>query len=349
MSGLSEKSRILAIDVGAGTQDILLYHPEGEPENSVKLVLPSQTRVLARRISRLNSDILLAGETMGGGPMAMAIAKHIEKGYRVLMTESSARSIRDDLQQVKSLGVEIVSEELAGSMRLPRLETRDVDLELIFNLLTTLGEPLPEVIGVAVQDHGHMPGRSERRFRFERIREMLESGAGLADFLFQDPPSYYTRMNAVIRGIKRSFKGEVLVVDTKFAAIAGALHGVRERPVMCMDIGNGHTMMAVVDKGIEALLEHHTHALTGGRLVEYAVRLANGEVSNDEVYGDDGHGCYVRRSVGMQRVKKVLVTGPKRRMLNSSELKAEFANPLGDVMMTGPAGIIDLALAKLWP
>ena len=33
--------KILAIDVGTGTQDILIYDDEKELENSIKLVLPS--------------------------------------------------------------------------------------------------------------------------------------------------------------------------------------------------------------------------------------------------------------------------------------------------------------------
>src|SRR3712207_666800 len=42
--------RILAIDVGAGTQDVLLYESDKTPENCVKLVLPSQTQIVGRRI-----------------------------------------------------------------------------------------------------------------------------------------------------------------------------------------------------------------------------------------------------------------------------------------------------------
>ena len=41
--------RILAIDVGAGTQDILLWEADQPMENCVKLVLPSWTTILARR------------------------------------------------------------------------------------------------------------------------------------------------------------------------------------------------------------------------------------------------------------------------------------------------------------
>jgi len=38
---------LLAIDVGRGTQDILVYEPGRAVENSMKLVLPSPTVVVA--------------------------------------------------------------------------------------------------------------------------------------------------------------------------------------------------------------------------------------------------------------------------------------------------------------
>ena len=46
----------LAIDVGGGTQDILLWQPDTPIENCVKLVLPSQTVVVANRIRRCTSQ-----------------------------------------------------------------------------------------------------------------------------------------------------------------------------------------------------------------------------------------------------------------------------------------------------
>ena len=72
--------RILAIDVGMGTQDILLYDSEKNMENCFKMVLPSQTQIIAGRIlkeTRLQNDIILVGETMGGGPCAGAVKKKI--------------------------------------------------------------------------------------------------------------------------------------------------------------------------------------------------------------------------------------------------------------------------------
>jgi uncharacterized protein (DUF1786 family) len=42
--------QILAVDVGTGTQDVLLFDTEKEPENALKLVMPSPTTRLARAI-----------------------------------------------------------------------------------------------------------------------------------------------------------------------------------------------------------------------------------------------------------------------------------------------------------
>ena len=59
----------LAIDVGAGTQDVLLYDPAREPENSLKLVLPSQTQIVGARVREATAaglPIHLHGVLMAG-------------------------------------------------------------------------------------------------------------------------------------------------------------------------------------------------------------------------------------------------------------------------------------------
>ena len=76
-----EPLRILAIDAGAGTQDILLYESDRTPENCIKLVLPSQTQVVARRIAALTArgvPLHISGRVMGGGASSEAIEAHLE-------------------------------------------------------------------------------------------------------------------------------------------------------------------------------------------------------------------------------------------------------------------------------
>src|SRR3712207_3624020 len=73
---------ILAIDVGAGTQDVLLYDPAREPENCLKMVLPSQTQIVAARVREASAARLpvhLSGVLMGGGASTDAVKEHLAK------------------------------------------------------------------------------------------------------------------------------------------------------------------------------------------------------------------------------------------------------------------------------
>ena len=63
--------RVLAVDIGTGTQDILLFEAGTVIENAVQLVMPSPTALLAERVKRATADradLVLTGVTMGGGP-----------------------------------------------------------------------------------------------------------------------------------------------------------------------------------------------------------------------------------------------------------------------------------------
>jgi len=65
--------KILTVDVGTGTQDIFLYDSNLDIENGFKLVLPSPTMMVHRRLKgalHKRTPILLTGHQMGGGPSA---------------------------------------------------------------------------------------------------------------------------------------------------------------------------------------------------------------------------------------------------------------------------------------
>ncbi|RLI73208.1 hypothetical protein DRO97_07885, partial [Archaeoglobales archaeon] len=60
---------VFTLDVGTGTQDFLLYSGENI-RNNLKMVLPSPTKIVARKINnatKQRKDIFLTGYTMGGG------------------------------------------------------------------------------------------------------------------------------------------------------------------------------------------------------------------------------------------------------------------------------------------
>ncbi len=345
---LERVHQILAADVGAGTQDILFFNSSINPENNIKFVLPSQTKILAKKVYGIEGDLLVTGRIMGGGPLSNALTRHIKKGHRVFMTEKSAGTIRDDLEEVREEGIEIISEEEAEELEIQKIETQDLDLDFLLEIIRSAGEKIPDFIGIGVQDHGFEKGKSDRAFRFEKIKETLQKDASLKNFLYSEPPAYYTRMKSVLEGIKKDFDGGIAVIDSKFAAVAGALHGVEERPTLSIDVGNGHTMAALVDRELEGIFEHHTHSLSKERLIEYIKRFADGELTNQEVFDDDGHGCYIRDPPGIENVERILVTGPNRDILRNAGLNIEFASPFGDVMMTGPVGIVDLVLEKFF-
>ncbi len=332
--------RILAIDVGAGTQDTLVYDSGKKEENCIKTVVPARTQVLARRVMGTDGDLLIDGGIMGGGPFSHALSSHIEKGHRVVMTRDSARSIRDDLDQVREMGVEVV-DELEGPAD---ITTGDVDYHAFRGFIEGVGEAMSfDAVGIAVQDHGNSPGVSDRVFRFETFRERIEGGAALSDFLFTEPPEYFTRMVSALSEVKQVHSGPAFVADTKIAAVAGALHGVSERPVMAVDIGNGHTLAALIGEGdrVLGLFEHHTGCLDPLTLASYLDRFSRGDLGNDEVLADEGHGCIVAQAVEPLRI---LVTGPNRMMLGG---EVEYPAPFGDVMMTGPVGLVDMIRGRL--
>jgi len=72
--------RILAIDIGTGTQDILLFDSDQPIENALQLIMPSPTQIAAGRIRRATTGgrpVLLTGAIAGGGPCHWALEDHL--------------------------------------------------------------------------------------------------------------------------------------------------------------------------------------------------------------------------------------------------------------------------------
>ncbi|MDI7277447.1 MAG: DUF1786 family protein, partial [Anaerolineae bacterium] len=263
--------RLLAMDVGAGTQDVLLYE-EGQPlENDVQLVLPSQTAILARRIARATAarrPVFLWGRVMGGGPCVEAIADHLRAGLPVYATAAAAKTIRDDLDQVQAMGVRIVERPPSGKVE--ALELKDVDLDALAQALAPFEVTLPEDMAVAVQDHGECREVSQRRFRFQHWERFMREGGYLERLAYGpgEVPPYLTRLAAV-----QALVPGALVMDTAAAAIRGALldpHVDAHQPegLVALNVGNQHVVGALVqDDRILGMFEHHTHLVDLGKLV----------------------------------------------------------------------------------
>lgn len=333
--------KILSIDVGSGTQDIMLYDSDESIENSSKMVLPSPTRIIAERIRKHKNDLFLSGETMGGGSVNTAIKNHLKKGYKVIMTEDAARTINDNLNLVESLGVHIVPNG-EKNPAISEMRLKDVDLNAIKEAFNQFDVELEfDYIGVAVQDHGFMPGIGNRNFRFRKIKEKLDIPRKPEEFTyFNSVPDYFTRMNAVLKTLKGY---NTVLMDSKFAAICGITCDDYVKNLdsyIALDIGNGHTLAASVFEGkISGVFEHHTGMLTPNKLINYIEKLALGILTHEQIHGDGGHGAWIAEAI--DGFECVVATGPKREILKKTDFKVHYATPAGDVMMSGPVGLIN--------
>ena len=354
--------KILAIDIGAGTEDILLYDKSKTIENCIKMVLPCPSLVFSskvRRITQLGKDILIEGEIIGGGAFSSALKAHLARGYRVLMSRETAYTIRNDLEEVRQLGIEIFDEEsepihFSGET----LKINEVNIQELRRFFTNFGEEFSdvEVVSIAVQDHGIPPkGLSNRKFRFEEIRKVLKRDRKLENLAFieDETPSYFLRMRSAVKSAKRQLpEAKVVVMDTCPAAILGCLEDPLVKavdPVLAINVGNAHTMATIVSRGnVEGIMEHHTRLLNPAKIERFLKDFANGKLTDDKIFIDGGHGLFLLSDPPkFSEIGIVAATGPNRKLLSKTKLKVHYANPAGDVMMTGPVGLIEAVKKKL--
>jgi uncharacterized protein (DUF1786 family) len=348
--------RVLAVDVGTGTQDILLYDTDGPIENACKLVMPAPTVTAAaaiRRATAAGEAVLFHGVMMGGGPCHWAATDHLAAGLPFYATPAAARTFDDDLDAVARQGVRLV--DAAEAERLDgvrRVRARDLQYDLILSTLRAFGvEGEPEAVCVAVFDHGNAPpGVSDRIFRFDYLREHVRRAADLTGFIHARGaiPARFTRFQAVADGFEGS--QPLLLMDTAAAAIVGALEDPRvaeRRQALLANVGNFHCLaFHLLDGEVAGLFEHHTGELTAAELERYLTKLGDGSISNEEVYADSGHGAIVFRPTPAP-APFLSVTGPRRALLAGSRLAPYFAVPHGDMMLAGCFGLLRAAATPL--
>jgi len=280
---------------------------------------------------------------MGGGPCSKAIKTALKK-VRVYAFESPALTINDNIDEVVKEGIEIVREK-PNTQNIVEIRMGDVDLNLYSSFLSMFGIDVPENLVIGVQDHGFSPNESNRKFRFRVFERVLKERPYLDSFLYNERkiPEFYNRMKAVAESVKdfemnNDLSFNLHVVDTVFPAIAGAMMDVRDFPAFIANFGNGHTVFAVVDRDgrIYSLMEHHTKILRKMNIDELVMKFIRGEVTNEDVFNQGGHGAFVDEIVD---VKDFVSTGP-----NSSMSSFRTANPIGDVMVVGNIGMLILLM-----
>jgi uncharacterized protein (DUF1786 family) len=363
--------KILAVDVGTGTQDILLFDSEREIENCFKLVMPSPTVLVANRIRAATENrqsVVLSGVMMGGGPCAWAAEAHTKAQLPLYATPDAARTFNDELDLVeKQMGIKLVGEDeatvLARRENVVAIRMRDVDLDAIraaFGAFDVTAEP--DALALAVFDHGNAPpGYSDRQFRFDYIKSQISNYKSqisngkspnrqismavrqLARFAFrrEDIPARMTRFEAVAKSA--NFYGPMLLMDTAPAAVLGALEDPRvhsRERLLIANVGNFHTLAFRLGPfGIEGVFEHHTGELTRQELETYLRKLAAGTLTHQEVFADMGHGALMFDAQPAP-LDVLAVTGPRWSLIRGSALNPYLAVPYGDMMMAGNYGLL---------
>ena len=352
---------ILAVDVGTGTQDILLYDSDKEIENCLKLVMPSATMRVARAVkqaTRRGQPLLLAGVTMGGGPSAWATLDHVRAGFRVYATPEAARTFDDELDKVEQQGIKVVSEDEARRLDgdLARVHMRDFDFDAIRSAFDAFGIDLqPDALALAVFDHGNAPpGYSDRQFRFDYLEERIRAHNRLSAFAFKrgERPAHLTRLQAV--EATADFDGEVMLMDTAPAAVLGALldpNVSAHQRLLAVNVGNFHVLaFRLGPGGVEGMFEHHTGEIDLPQLDGFIDKLIDGSLQHRDVFDTMGHGALVFDPSPLPNNPPVFVsvTGPRRSMMRTSKHKPYFAVPYGDMMIAGCFGLLR-AFADVYP
>ncbi len=331
------------MDIGSGTQDILLYRSGVELENCFKLVLPSPTQNKAaeiRRVTHEKNPLFLTGRIMGGGACAAAIKDHLKAGFVVYATETAAKTMNDNLNHLEALGIKLVEHSPRDAVN---VILQDVDINQWRGFFELWSLNFPVRFAVAVQDHGESTEISNRIFRMERWRVFMDSGGRLEDLVYRQPPDGLTRMKAVAQTIGK----DLILMDTGAAAICGLLEDSQvtlqhKKGAVLINIGNSHTLIAVVKSGrLLGLCEHHTSRITPAKLALLIDKLVDASLTHQEVFDDKGHGVAMAKGYsGLSFSPMVAVTGPKRKLCDS--LPYYHAVPHGDMMLSGCFGLLKM-------
>jgi uncharacterized protein (DUF1786 family) len=332
--------RALCLDIGSGTQDVLYFVPGEEIENCPKFVLPSPSILIQRAIRGLTKarrGIYLYGTNMGGG-FAAALEAHLSAFLKAAAHPEAALSIADNLDRVREMGV-TVTDECPGGYSPVHLADFDPGFWRVF--LGSVGLEYPDLVLAAAQDHGFHPQASNRLGRFQMWERFLGEDQGrVEDLLLLAPPAGLTRLRALQRSI-----GGGPVADTGAAAALGALSvpevadRSRAEGITVVNVGNSHVVAFLLFDGrIRGVYEHHTGLLDGMKLCRDLEMFRRRELSNTEVFNQQGHGCVLADiPLNAGGFERVFILGPRRNMLKGC---GEFLAPGGDMMLAGCFGLL---------
>jgi len=136
-----------------------------------------------------------------------------------------------------------------------------------------------------------------------------------------------------------------VLMDTCAAGVRGALLDPRARErqeegLMVVNLGNSHTLAVLIQgESLWGIYEHHTRLLNQAKLFSHLARFQRGDLTDAEVFADQGHGCaYAPNYFPELRFSFTVITGPRGSLAQG--WPGVFAAPFGDVGFTGCFGLI---------
>ena len=114
------------------------------------------------------------------------------------MEENCAKTIRDDIKQVESYGIEIVNKSNTKNYsNYKKIKLEEIDIDKLSNFIKEYDIDYDfDYIAIAVQDHGYNKNMGDRNFRFEKIKEKLTEPIYPEEFAFYgNIPKYYSRIS----------------------------------------------------------------------------------------------------------------------------------------------------------
>ena len=343
-------TRFLMLDVGAGTLDVLYYDEKADLH--YKAVVKSPIQYIAETAASLPGNLLVTGNEMGGGPLSN-ILKQRAQSAEVVMSVSAAATLHHNLKKVRSWGIKVIedgeAEEFKHAGTYHTLTTGDLDLERIKPILEGFGIPFAfDVVGICAQDHGVPPlGVSHLDFRHQIFGKTLDQNPFPHALLYKadEIPKTLNRLTSIARSARRLPVEEIYVMDSGMAAVLGASMDIRAKAkarVLTLDIATSHTIGAALDgEEILGFFEYHTRDIDIERLEALVRDLADGKLDHEQIIAEGGHGAYIRRAFGFNSAEIIIATGPKRKLLGTSNLSIVYGAPFGDNMMTGTVGLFE--------
>jgi len=346
--------KILAVDIGAGTEDILLYDSEKNLENCFKAVILTPSLIYEKKLFKFaDSDkktLLIYGNCIGGGKIKKAL-KYAASKKEIFITEEAFKTFTYHDEEVKNFNVKIIKEDEKDKIFTDeKTYLSESDLSLFKNLP---GFEEFDIVCYAVQEHGARKNISNRVHRFEVFKEKLSKFKDFCDLAitnYNEIDESFYRFKSLFKSLKAQ-KEKILLMDTAHCAILGCMQDEYVKNLnnyMVINFGNGHTTFGIIhnDKVI-SYMEHHTVFMKDPKkLKNLIVKFANGNVTNEEIYNDGGNGAIIFETIGFENIKKIVVTGPNRNLIKNIGFDYYFASPGGDMMMTGPIGLITAAKKK---